>query len=70
MNDVCAWEHSLFLEAEGLVFAQEALVVTIILFDQLRHVVFILDELASLVERKLLKALNLSVSQWDTLRSH
>ena len=42
---------------------------TIILLAQLRDVVFVLNELASFVEGKLLKALYFCVSQRNTLRS-
>ena len=40
----------------------------IILLNQLGYVVLVLDKLTSLIEGKLFKALNLRVSQWNTLR--
>ena len=66
--DACAESLLPVVGAEDLVLAQEALMMAIILFNQLRHVVLVLDELPGLVKRKLLETLDLGVSQRNTLR--
>ena len=52
---------------KGVKLAEEAFEMALVLFNQLGYVVFVFNEAARLVERKLFKRLDLGVSQRNTL---